>query len=119
MEPLDGYLTPAQTAAIFGVTPATVRYWCRRRYLDSLTLDGRVFIPQTAVYTLNEPPFLLSKPFLTITEAARILQINRTALFKWCYTGKIPTTRSGRQYRIARCTVQDLMFQLQEGYQWD
>ncbi len=114
-------LTPTQVAEIFGVTPATVRYWCRQGYLECRTIAGRVWIPNAAVQPLLEPPrplFLLSKPFVTVTEAARVLQINRHTLVRWCYLGKVPTTREGRQYRIARSTVNELMTRLQEGYQW-
>jgi excisionase family DNA binding protein len=60
---------------------------------------------------------LLTKPYLTITEAAQVLQINRRTLESWCARGKVPTERDGRRYMIARHTINDLRSELVEEYQ--
>jgi excisionase family DNA binding protein len=122
MDVLDGYLTPKQVAEMFSVSVGSVRGWCRNKTLDSLRIGHYYFIPKAAVEHVIDAPrptHPIQKPYLTISEAARMLQIRRRTLENWCYTGKVPTVRNGRRYEIARRTVNDLMMQLVEEYQWD
>jgi excisionase family DNA binding protein len=121
MDALNGYLTPAQVAQMFGVSVASVRGWCRAKTIDCVRIGHYWLIPTTAVEHVITPPRPtnnpLTKPYLTITEAAQVLQIKRRTLENWCARGKVPTVRRGRRHEIARQTINDLMTELQEQYQ--
>lgn len=120
MDALDGYYTPAQVARMFGVSAASVRGWCRAKTLDSVRIGRYYFIPEAAIEHVLHPPRptnLNTKPYLTITEAAQVLQIHRRTLEIWCTTGKVPTVRRGRRHEIARRTIDALRMELVEQYQ--
>jgi len=120
MDTLVGYFTPAQVAQMFGVSVASVRGWCRAKTIEHVRIGRYYFIPKTAVEHVIDPPRptnLLTKPYLTITEAARVLQIKRRTLETWCARGKVPTVRQGRRHMIARRTVNELRMELVEKYQ--
>lgn len=44
--------------------------------------------------------------FLTVTEAAKILRISKSTLYKWSETGKVPSRKFGR--KTLRFLAEDL-----------
>lgn len=120
MSSLDGYFTPAQVAEMLGVSVASVRSWCRAKTMESVRIGRYFFIPKAAVEPFIDPPRptnIYTKPYLSITEAAAVLQINRRTLENWCAKGKVKTVRRGRRREIARRTINRLRKQLVEKYQ--
>lgn len=120
MDRLDGYFTPTQVAEMFGVCVDSVRGWCRKQKLDCVRIGKYWFIPKAALEHVLEPPRpmnLLTRPYLTITEAAQVLQIGRRTLAGWVRRGKVPTERFGGLHMLTRRTVNELMIELQEEYQ--
>jgi excisionase family DNA binding protein len=58
----------------------------------------------------------MTKPFLTLAEAARELRISRFTLKAWVERGRVPARRVGNRYQLSRETVWRLMEGLQEQY---
>ena len=70
-----------------------------------------------SVLAAIRPTNLYTKPYLTISEAAHVLNLKRRTLERWCYRGKVPTIRQGRKLMIARKTIHELMAELMEQFQ--
>jgi excisionase family DNA binding protein len=120
LDQLDGYFTPTQVAEMFDVSIASVRGWCRAKSIDCLRIGRNYFIPKAAIEACIHPPRptnLYTKPYLTITEAAQMLQLPRYTLEAWCIRGKVPTVRRGRRHEISQRTLDALRDELAERYQ--
>jgi excisionase family DNA binding protein len=59
----------------------------------------------------------MTKPFLTIPEAAYLLHVKVWTMGYWVRTGKVPSRRIGYKYELSRHTVNLLLEEFQERYQ--
>jgi excisionase family DNA binding protein len=112
-------LTPKQAAQFLNVSTHTVHRWCRTQKIPSRKVGGLYRIPKAAVWHLLRippPPSVMTKPFLTLAEAARELRISRFTLKAWVERGRVPARRVGNRYQLSRETVWRLMEGLQEQY---
>ena len=121
LDAIEGYfVSPAQAGRLLHIPQRTVSYWCYKGWLEARRMGKRYWIPKQAIIRLLRvppPPIVLSKPYLTLKEAARVLQISHRTLQNWCRLGKIPCRRIGNRYELSRRTVNMLMDQFQERYQ--
>ncbi len=46
---------------------------------------------------------------LTVEEAAAYLRVSRATVWRWCKTRKVPAVKIGREWRILRATLMDLL----------
>ncbi len=46
---------------------------------------------------------------LTVEEAAAYLRVSRATVWRWCKSRKVPAVKIGREWRILRRTLQDLV----------
>jgi excisionase family DNA binding protein len=51
----------------------------------------------------------LSKEVLTVKEVAAYLRVSRVTVWRWCQQGVIPASRIGRNWRICRSNLLDLL----------
>jgi excisionase family DNA binding protein len=112
-------LTSRQAAHFLGVQIQTVQIWCRRHKIPSRKVGARYQIPKAVVWRLLRippAPSVMTKPFLTIPEAARELRMNADTLRTWVQGGKVPARRVGYRYQLSRETIRRLMEGLQEQY---
>jgi len=49
------------------------------------------------------------KRVLTITEACRMLRVNRSTIWRWIQSGKLPAVKPGRDWRVCRDTVEAML----------
>jgi excisionase family DNA binding protein len=46
---------------------------------------------------------------LTVEEAAAYLRVSRATVWRWCKSRKVPAVKIGREWRILRQTLQDIV----------
>lgn len=46
---------------------------------------------------------------LTVEEAATYLRVSRATVWRWCKSHKVPAVKIGREWRILRRTLNDLI----------
>ncbi len=46
---------------------------------------------------------------LTVEEAAAYLRVSRATVWRWCKSHKVPAVKIGREWRILRRTLQELI----------
>ncbi len=46
---------------------------------------------------------------LTVEEAAAYLRVSRATVWRWCKTRKVPAVKIGREWRLLRATLMDLL----------
>ncbi len=46
---------------------------------------------------------------LTVEEAAAYLRVSRATVWRWCKTRRVPAVKIGREWRILRATLMDLL----------
>lgn len=46
---------------------------------------------------------------LTVEEAAAYLRVSRATVWRWCKSQKVPAVKIGREWRILRQTLRDLI----------
>ncbi len=46
---------------------------------------------------------------LTVEEAAAYLRVSRATVWRWCKSRKVPAVKIGREWRILRQTLQDII----------
>jgi excisionase family DNA binding protein len=115
-DPLDQiegqFVTTRQAADILNVPINTVTQWCRTGLIASRRLGGCYRIPKWVVRNLRKvrmPPGAEAKPFLKLSEAARILNVRADVLRRWCQKGKIPCRKVGNRYELSQRVVQQLL----------
>ena len=57
----------------------------------------------------TEPTTTGNDPFISVTEAADILRMQRKTIYRMIERGQIPTKRIGRRYLIPRRWLTDLI----------
>mgnify|MGYP001347507992 CR=1 FL=1 len=115
-DPLDEipgqFVTTRQAADILNIPLNSVTQWCRTGLIASRRLGGRYRIPKWVIRNLRHvriPPPPSAKPFLKLSEAAKILDVRPDMLRRWCQKGKIPCRRVGRHYELSQREVQTLL----------
>jgi len=110
VDPLDQiegqFVTTRQAADILNIPINMVTQWCRTGLIASRRLGGRYRIPKWVVRNLRHvqvPPVATAKPFLRLSEAAKILNVRADLLRRWCQKGKIPCRRVGKRYEFIMC----------------
>ena len=43
--------------------------------------------------------------FLTPSEASKYLRVNKRTIYRWAYTGEIPASRAGKQWRFRKAEL--------------
>ncbi len=46
---------------------------------------------------------------LTVEEAAAYLRVSRATVWRWCKTRRVPAVKIGREWRILRQTLKDIV----------
>lgn len=123
-DPLDEipgqFVTTRQAADILNIPLNSVTQWCRTGLIASRRLGGRYRIPKWVIRNLRRvrtPATSDAKPFVKLSEAAKILDVRPDMLRRWCQKGKTPCRRVGRHYELSRTTINRLMDDFQERYQ--
>jgi excisionase family DNA binding protein len=116
IDPLDQiagqFVTTRQAADILNVPIYMVTQWCSLGLIASRRLGGRYRIPKWVIRNLRHvstPTTIQDKPFVTLAEAAPILNVRPDVLRRWCQKGKIPCRRVGNRYELSQRTLQMLM----------
>jgi excisionase family DNA binding protein len=121
LDAIEGdFVTTKQAAELLNIPVRTVCNWCYKGTLETRRMGKRYWIPKRAIVRMlrvSPPPFTLSKPYLTLKEAASVLHMSHRTLQNWCRLGKIPCRRIGNRYELSRRTVNMMMDDLQERYQ--
>jgi excisionase family DNA binding protein len=113
------FLTPSEAAPRLGVVVQTVRRWCREGRIENRRLGGRIFIPETTVIRLTQPPLPpmnSGQMYYSVSEAATMIGMRADKLRFWCRTGVVPCRRVGRCYQLLWRTVEDLQDRYRAGF---
>lgn len=97
-------LTPEEAAAQFGVSPETIRRWCRQGKLQGVKVGE-----QWRVISEDEQPPLAEEDLLTPAEAAKALRVSTETVRRWCRRGAVRHHRVGGQWRIPRAEVERIL----------
>jgi len=71
---------------------------------------GLLFYPNKRFKPCWEAVDVLRKEILTVREVADYLRVSRVTVWRWCQEGTLPASRIGRNWRIRR----DDLFQVLE-----
>ncbi len=51
----------------------------------------------------------MKNDLLTVEEAAAYLRVSRATVWRWCKTRRVPAVKIGREWRILRATLMELL----------
>ncbi len=51
----------------------------------------------------------MKNDLLTVEEAAAYLRVSRATVWRWCKTRRVPAVKIGREWRILRATLMDIL----------
>ncbi len=58
---------------------------------------------------MSEVVYVLKKEMLTVREVADYLRVSRVTVWRWCQEGILPASRIGRNWRIRRDDLLQLL----------
>src|ERR687891_2839527 len=63
----------------------------------------------------NNTPLMAENTYLTTEEVAKLLNVHSNTVARWIKSGKLPSTKIGREYRIPREAIENRVSRVASG----
>jgi excisionase family DNA binding protein len=63
----------------------------------------------------NDKALMAENPYLTTDEVAKLLNVHSNTAARWLKSGKLPSAKIGREYRIPREAIENRMNRVASG----
>jgi excisionase family DNA binding protein len=63
----------------------------------------------------NDTPLMAENTYLTTEEVAQLLNVHSNPVARWIKSGKLPSTKIGREYRIPRDVIENRVNRVASG----
>ena len=58
---------------------------------------------------MNRKPYTPAQEWLTVAQSAEILQLNPMTILRWIKAGKLPASKIGKSYRVAKTQLDEVL----------